>query len=111
MSGSLTDARLIGTCPRDCPWAVSEGLSLEVAPKRRFAGGSEWLPSRDAPPSALVASEPGLVPRHLPRCRAAGDRARRPRPRSVVPALRGGAAPPCLAGARVDPARQPLPPP
>ena len=90
---------------------VSKGLSLDDVRKRRFRRRSrDALASRRASSSSLAAAEPGLVPRHLPRRRAAADHARRPRPRGVVQASRQRAAALRLEDPRLVPARQPLPP-
>src|SRR5262245_11965384 len=76
-----------------------------------FAGGSAALRSAHAAPPAFVPAEPRLVPRDLPRCRAAGDRARRPRPRGLVQAPRRGAETLRVEEPRLGPARQPSPSP
>lgn len=104
MPRSLHEAQR-GTCPRDCPSAMSA-----AAVWAGFAPASTALASKRAAVAPLSAPHAGLVPRDLPRRRAAADRARRPRSRGLVQALPRRRAAVRLARRDVVPAGQPLPP-
>ncbi len=96
-SEGLSLGRVRGTVPRT--WPVSAGFAA-------LSAALAWL---HGPDPAVAAADAGVLPRHLPRRRAAKAVPGRHRPDGVEEAARRRGAQVRLADSRVDAARQPLP--